>query len=336
MKQAAMALVVVWLTAFAHGQSGDPVVERLKAMTLEELLETEIRIPTLVGASRYEQTSVEAPASVSVVTRDDIRKYGYRTIIEALRSLRGFTFLNDRALYLLGARGFNDPSDINSRVLVMVDGHRTNDSFYDTGILGTEFPVDIDLVERIEVVRGPISALYGSNAFLALVNIITRDGHDVGKGELSTSYGSFDTIKGRLTLGHQFRNGPEFLISGSFFDTQGPDEIYFPEYDAPETNNGIAEHDGDKATRVFGKLSFLDFTLGATWFSRETDDPTGQFTVFNDPLVDNRGRRWTLDLKYEHTFGEDCEVAARISYDKEEYEWIGQWAYTVDSSDPNM
>jgi len=313
----------------AQGDESDSLLaEELRWLEAEGMV---IEIPTVVGASRFEQSSVKAPASVSVVTRDQIKKYGYRTLAELLRSLRGFTFNYDRTLTLVGVRGFNHPEDLNTRVLVMVDGHRINDNLYDSGLAGTDLPLDIDLIERVEVVRGPISALYGSNAFLALINIITREPADIGSLELCGSYGSFDAMKGRLTCGHVFENGPEFMISGTFLDSQGPDELYFPEFDDPATNNGIAEHNGDKDIDVFGKVSLMDFTLSGVFGRRDNDDPTGQFgTIFNDPLYNNRDAHWYLDLNYQHVFGEDWDIMARLFYDHYRFDWIAAYGPPVE------
>jgi iron complex outermembrane receptor protein len=113
----------------------------------------------------------EAPSSVTIVTSEDIRRYGYRTLAELLRSVRGFYTSYDRSYTSLGVRGFGQPGDYNSRILLLLDGHRLNDNIYDSAMLGTEFILDIDLIERVEISRGPGSSLYGNNAFFAVVKL---------------------------------------------------------------------------------------------------------------------------------------------------------------------
>src|SRR6266699_2834590 len=73
-----------------------------------------------------------------------------------------------------GVRGVNRPETYNSRVLLLIDGLRTNNNVYEQAMLGTEFPLDVDLIERVEIVRGPSSSLYGTSAFFAVINVITR------------------------------------------------------------------------------------------------------------------------------------------------------------------
>ena len=88
--------------------------------------------------------------------------------------MRGFYVTNDRNYSYLGVRGFSRPGDYNARILLLVDGHRMNDNVFGSALLGTEFPLDVDLIERIEIIRGPSSSLYGTSAFLAVINVITE------------------------------------------------------------------------------------------------------------------------------------------------------------------
>src|SRR3954452_11166967 len=144
-------------------------------------------------ASKHLQSGTDAPSSVTVITADEIQKHGYRTLADILQTVRGFFVTYDRNYSSLGVRGFARPGDLNTRVLLLVDGHRLNDNIYDEAMLGTEFPVDIDLISRIEVIRGPVSSLYGSNALVAVVNIITRRGRNLNGLELSSEAASFNT-----------------------------------------------------------------------------------------------------------------------------------------------
>ncbi len=126
------------------------------------------------SASMYLQSDREAPSSVTVITAEQIRQFGYRTLADALRSVRGFDVTYDRNYYYVGVRGFSRPGGYNDQILLLINGHRLNDNVYDSAQLGTAFPLDVDLIERIEIVRGPSSSLYGASAFLAVVNVIQK------------------------------------------------------------------------------------------------------------------------------------------------------------------
>src|SRR6185295_19857877 len=197
------------------------------------------------SASKRVQSLREAPSAVSIVTAAEIREHGYRTLADVLRSLPSFYVTEDRRYSYIGVRGFDRPGDYGARVLLLLDGLRTNDNVFEQAYVGEEFLVDIDLVERIEVVRGPSAAIYGSSAFFAVVNVVTRHGRDFQGGELSAGTSSFGTHGGRATYGRRLDGGLEFLVSASFSESGGQ-RLYFPEFDAPETGHGIADRiDGE-------------------------------------------------------------------------------------------
>ena len=147
----------------------------LTALPLEQLMRLEV-----VTASRFPQRLSQAPGSVTVITADDIRLYGHRTLADVLRSVPGVHVSYDRNYSYIGVRGLATTGDYNSRVLLLIDGVRANDNIYDQASLGTDFPVDLDLVERIEFAHGPGSSVYGGNALLGVINVITGIAESIG------------------------------------------------------------------------------------------------------------------------------------------------------------
>lgn len=297
----------------------------LTELPLEQLMNISV-----YGASKYDQKLMEAPASVSIVNQDEIKKYGYRNLADILRSVRGFFVTNDRNYQYLGVRGFNRPGDYNTRILLMVDGHRLNDGIYDQAPVGYDFPVDIDLIDRVEVIRGPSSSIYGTNAFFAVVNVITRNGRELSAKsnglEVSGDGGSFFSYKGRLTYGKQWAEGPEVLVSGSYYDSRGP-KLFFSEFNTPESRNGVARNcDFERFQSAFSKFSFKDFTLTGAYHNREKGIPTGSYGVdFGDPRNRTIDTRAFMDLKYNRTFANDWQVLARLSYDH--YPYTGHYFF---------
>jgi iron complex outermembrane receptor protein len=301
-------------------------VSGITDISVEQLMN--IEVPTVNGACKFEQKITDAPSAVSIVTADEIKKYGYRTLADILRSVRGFYITYDRNYNYLGVRGFNRPGDLNSRILLLLDGHRLNDNIYDTATIGTEFPLDIDLIERVEIIRGPSSSLYGTSAFLAVINIISRQGKDMKGTEIAGSAGSQDTYSGRLSYGTKYRNGLEMLISGSGFQSSGAKGLYYREYDSPATNNGIADHgDGDKNYSFFSKFSFKDITLTGAYASRKKEIPTGSFgVIFNDDRNNTIDSHGFVDLKYLVSLNRKSDLTIRAFYD--DYEYRGDYVYS--------
>lgn len=288
----------------------------LTQLNLEQLMN--IRV---TGASKYSQKLSEAPADVSIVTADQIKKLGFRTLAEILRSVRGLYFTYDRNYSYQGIRGFGRFGDYNSRILLLVDGHRINDNIYDSALIGNEFPLDIDLIKRVEIIRGPGSSLYGTNAFFAVINVITRNGRGLKGFEVAGAGGSFGTYRTRVSYGNKFANGLEVLVSGSTFGSPGHD-LYFPQFDSPDTNNGIAHNcDFEWAPSAFTKIAYRDFLLTGLYQIREKGIPTGTYDViFNDPRNLTDDMRAYVEFKYEHAFANQWKVMARLYYDRYNYD----------------
>ncbi|MBL9126656.1 MAG: TonB-dependent receptor [Verrucomicrobiales bacterium] len=292
------------------------------ALSLEEL--GAVVVPTVVGASKYAQKASDAPSSVSVVTRQDIREYGYRTLSEILAGVRGLYVTTDRAYQFLGIRGINRLGDYGGRTLLNIDGHRLNEPIYDSAFLGQEFPLDVDLIERVEVIRGPGSALYGNNAFFGVVNVVTRDPGGFGdRGvEASTSYGSFDTFTARASTGQVFTNGVEVLLSASYLESDGAEELHYP----PSVSAGFPGriergHDGTRAGNFFASTSYRGFTLEGLYGRRDKELANGGYgALFGDERNVVWDERAYLEGRFEREFGEDWRLTSRVYVDRYAYD----------------
>ncbi len=301
-----LLLLLLHLTCFAQNQAKD-----LSEASLEEL--TNIQV---YSASKHLQNASDAPSSVTVVTADEIQKYGYRTLADILQSVRGFYVTYDRDYSFVGVRGFGRLGDSNNRILVLIDGHRINDNVFGEPYLGTEFLVDVDLIERVEIIRGPSSSLYGADAFFAVINVITRKPPQMKGVELSFTPASFGTYQGRATYGAQYR-GLDLLLSGTFYNSRGQ-TLFYPQFDSPVTNYGITRNtDYESFQHILATLSFHGFTLQGLFSARDKGVPTAYFgALFNDPRTQNYDYHQYLDLSYQHSIGDKWDLTARTSYDQ--------------------
>lgn len=117
-----------------------------------------------------------APSSVTVISAEEIRRFGYRTLADLLENTAGFTVDSDRGVEYAGARGFRGPGDSNNRILILLDGHPLNDEWGGSSAISEGLGVNLIRAQRVEIVRGPGSALYGSNALFGVVNIVSASG----------------------------------------------------------------------------------------------------------------------------------------------------------------
>jgi outer membrane receptor for ferrienterochelin and colicins len=300
-----LAICAATATAFAQQTAKD-----LSDASLEELSNIQV-----YSASKHMQSASDAPASVTVVTADEIQKYGYRNLADILRSVPGFYVTYDRDYTFVGVRGFGRLGDWNSRILVLIDGHRINNNVLGQAMLGNEFLVDVDMIERVEIVRGPSSSLYGANAFFAVINVITRTAKQVQDWEFSFQRGSFGTDEGRATYGHQFHD-LGVLLSGTFYNSSGQ-TLFFPQFDSPATNYGITrDTDYESYKHILATLTFDGFTLQGLFSTRDKGVPTAYFgAVFNDPADHNVDSHQYVSLDYQHPIGK-WQLDAGTSYDQ--------------------
>jgi len=277
-----------------------------EALSLEDLLSV-----TVYSASKYEQKAVEAPSSISVITGDEIRKYGYRTLQDALRNVTGFYVQNHGSYSTLGVRGFAPTGDSNGRILYLVNGHAINNNVDDSAPVGNDFPIDMDLVDRIEVVRGPSSSLYGADAFFGVVNVITK----IGKSGtmISAEAGSLGTYKETATYGLD-RNGTQAMFSATYWDTAAPGHL-----DTIEDPIGSPSAH-DQTRRAFAMVASHGFTLQAAASAAEQRVPPSAQWCGSCHQTDSHSTtfRGYVDLQYDHPVWKGVQLSARTYYDSYE------------------
>jgi iron complex outermembrane receptor protein len=199
--------------------------------------------------------------------------------------------------------------------------------------LGTEGVVDVDLIDRVEIIRGPSSSLYGTNAVFGVINIITKRGRDIRGLEVSGEYGSYQSYKGRVTYGNRFQNGLELLLSTSFYDSHGHHHLFFREFADPATNNGFVRNgDDDRFPYFFAKIAFRDFSLQGAFLSREKGIPTASYgTVFNTTRTRSVDEHGYVNITYNHEFANQLDLNARLYYDR--FYYRGDYLYDYETDD---
>lgn len=288
------------------------------------------KIPVVEAATLHTQTLEEAPASVTVITAGDIRKYGYRTLGEALSGVRGFYFSNDRMYDYSGVRGLAIPGDYNSRFLVMLNSHPLTENIYNSNnFFGQDFGLDMDMVERIEVIRGPSSALFGSNGMLAAINVITKSPVDHPLARASIEVGSFGERKAMMSASFDLGRGANLLLSGSIFNNTGR-SLFYPDFAAPETNGGVAENvDSQKGYHTLANLTWGRWNFTGYFNNRDILVPAGGGnTIFNSQGQHVRDSRNYVGVSYTRDAGDGAQVRWQLGYDQ--YRYGDRWDYPLE------
>ncbi len=263
------------------------------------------------SAARYVQTIAETPANVSVISRDDIRRYGYRSVADALKSLPG---VYDAASQwpALGVSGVAVPGDFGSRILYLVNGMPVYEPTYGGFFLDY---LDIESIERIEFVKGPGSALYGSGAVMGLVNLITHGAKDGAGGSAGVVAGSHGAAKLYVTRNAVGPRTNSFVAASTGY-SRGRD-IYLPELDTPAFNHaryqGVsANNDGARSARLFGRFTSGPAWLQAMLVTGTKRDPLASYaSSFNGRLM-LRESLAALEAGFTRDLGVGGQLNARV------------------------
>jgi outer membrane receptor protein involved in Fe transport len=317
------AAFLLGLPGRSYAQADDASRRDLNSLTLEQLMQVKVE-----GAALHPQTLQDAPASVTIITAEDIRKYGYRTLGEALASVRGFYVDNNRTYTTVGVRGFNLPGDYASHLLVMVNGHNMADNIFDFMLFfGDDFPIDMNLIKQVEIIRGPASALYGSNAMFATINIITKPPGELGPLTLTADTGSFGERRGQLTAATSI-GGANVLFSGSVYNNIGESPLFFPQFNARQTNFGNAVNmNGERGYHFFSSVVRGNWTVTAAAASHDQIQPISWGpAIFNNRGTQNVDKRGFVDAIYAREIAGGT-LRWRTYYDS--YRYVGRVEYPM-------
>lgn len=274
--------------------------------------------PPVKAASKSLASVDESPASITVISREELEAFGYQTLSEALASVRGIYLSNDRMYSYLGIRGFSPPGDLNTRVLILWDGHALNDVWAGQGFAGRDLDVDLDEVERIEIVRGPGSALYGTGAFFAVINLVPRDALRGNRNlEVTAGTGALGAYRAHAAASWSGDADTSVIVSGAAYDARG----------AELTRLGaesVFGQDSEKAYGASARARFGGFTLFARVNNRHKDIPTAPFgTLLNASGTRATDSRGFAELRWDKTFESGSSASVRGYYDGTRYR--GRW-----------
>lgn len=311
-------LALVINCTYARAQVPD-----LTAISFEDLASIQVS-----SASKFSQTTREAPSSVELITREDIRRHGWRKLSEALSSLTGIYSASDQVYDYLGTRGFLVPGDYNTRFLVLIDGQRTNDNVYEQGSFSDEFPLDLALVERIEYVPGPGSSIYGSNAIFGVINVITRRAEEMPPLQLAARLAQDGWRETRASGAIRLGSGASVLLSVTAADKAGRDLTYADPtggllgLGGATSPDGVA-HDLDRQRKrqFFGRYEDGNFSLTARHAERRVQPSSAPYgTLFDDAGLVIEDTSTALLGRFQKQLTEALGIDARLEFGEVTYQ----------------
>ena len=288
-------------------------------MSLEDLLKVNI-----VSAPKFAENPDQIPSVVSILTAEDIRLYGWRTLGAALHSLQGFNVTSDHTYAYGGVRGISQPGDYRPRLQILIDGQSINENIYAGAPVDSTFPLDIGLVERIEVIRGPSAAIYGGDAMFGVINVVTRSGASVG-GEAALALGSGADRRLRVSWGGQVGDN-EVLVSATGFAAHGS-TLSVDDVNGDGSRRDLHRIGGEDGGQLFAKVRGSDWHFSLIHAKRERIVPTASYDTIPDDLghaetdtytLFDLGKAWKLNAAntlHQHLYFGDYRYDGVFPYD---------------------
>ncbi len=287
---------VAWTAlAFVPALGQDDGSGYVTGLSLEELFDIEITI-----ASKTQETTANAPSAATVITRDQIERMGVSNLQELLNFVPGFQSTRDirnGQVAATQARG-RSKADISNDVLVLIDGQRINTS-HDGGANIFSRLMTLGNIKQVEVIRGPGSALYGSNAFLGVVNVVT----DNGLNEARVRSGENNAREISAAYANQWGDSRFALFSGAFKD-DGQDYALSDGQQTQDPREGFDiyakfERKGLQINARYQERRFEDFFQFNNLGNGLNFDKTWQASI-NAILTAYRNDRFKLDVTASH------------------------------------
>ncbi len=310
-----IAAICAMMAIFSVIAAAQEIGDELGDISLGDVLE----IKYLETATKRKMDLRKAPAIATVITADEIRNMGARDLMDVLKMVPGFGIsINEFGRHMFEVRGIR--TSTSEKILVMMDGHRLNESYTGSALAYIFGDISVDNARQIEIVRGPGSALYGANAFVAVVNIITKNPDDIDGVEIRAAGGNFDTKKLTLLGGKSF---DKFKIAGSvdYLDTDGPeadieaDRLAGKPFSASPGKTDLHR----EKKEAFLKVAYGDLTLKGHFADKERGSYIGWARALTDENTYRHKNFWT-ELGYSKSFTDRIYSSMRVYYDYLEQE----------------
>ncbi|HEY8218869.1 MAG TPA: TonB-dependent receptor [Methylobacter sp.] len=311
------------LNSFAFADSSAPNDDLEK-----ELAYLAAERQVVVTASKMEENVDKTVATTTVITQDDIAHIGARNLLDVLRLVPGIgitqTQFGWREIEVRGVKTL-----VSEKVLIMLNGHPLDHNLQNAGSIWVYDDLPVDTIKRVEVVRGPGSALYGANAFLAVINIITQDARDLDGVQTSAGWGSFDTQQYRASWGKQFDNSAEAALHFNFTDTNG---INSPIPADSLSIQGLNSSAPGRSQLTEGRydlewqLGYQDFKLDGRYINKKTGTFFGTATILSDDRTQQDYNDYFLRLSRTWRIQDKFTVDTQIFHDFFSYDNTWQFA----------
>jgi iron complex outermembrane receptor protein len=269
---------------------------------------------TVTVATKTKMNIDDAPSIVSVVTEDQIKNSGAKNLSEVLRQVAGFNVYQNPSYPddVISIRGLGGAG--NASFKIMVNGHSVDNPYNPNNDIVFSFPVN--LIKKIEIIRGPGSALYGNSAMNGVINIITKDAKN--PSAISAEYGSFGTHGGTGQVSYS-KNDFSMFLFGDAVKTDGDPQLIGKDaasFMFPPGHSlapGYSNEDF-QLYNFFTKFAYKDFYLTGMYSGGHRENPVGITNMLTDDN-DIRNKYAFAEAGYESALTDKIRLSAKVYYD---------------------
>jgi len=304
-----VGVLVLDSSAFAAAASNDDLEKELAYLAAERQV--------VITASKIEEHVDKTIATTTVITQNDIQHIGARNLLDVLRLVPGIgitqTQFGWREIEVRGVKTLT-----SEKVQIMLNGHPLDHNLQNAGSGWVYDDLPVDTIKRVEVVRGPGSALYGANAFLAVINIITQNAKDLNGVQTSAGWGSFDTQQYRASWGKQFDNSAEAALHFNFTDTNGINSSIPADSLSVQGLNSVAPGKSQLTEGRYDlewQLGYQDFKLDGRYINKKAGTFFGAATILSDDRTQQDHNNYFLRLSRTWKIQDNFTLDTQIFHD---------------------
>jgi len=290
-------------------------------MSFETLMKIKVKT-----TSKKEENIEDSPGVVTVITSGQIKELGAKNLDDILKTVPGvFSFENYFSLSQQYSFRGNLSEDYNTKVLFMINGHPSYHT--QNGTFFTDM-VPIEIIDRVEIIKGPVSVLYGTNALTGVINVITKPNLKDSRKKLNVQTGSFSTLEGKFNLSEQWAEA-NIVLSAAIKKQQGYKNTITDQQDW-QTWTGYKGGGGETVnyeeyTQVFAQINYSNWALDINYFDQDKSSKYGIMPslYFSVPNFDID--IFSADFRYQDSYSTQLKFRYVLRLDSFDY------AYTVNN-----
>jgi outer membrane cobalamin receptor len=306
--QKANQYIILSAFLFANSSSYASDVNTQTMTALQEEIKWLQEETYITTATKTLENINKSGATVSVISAEDLKNMGARNLMDALKRLPGLG-INQMTMGMSAVEVRGVKTDFGEKVLFLMNGHPINNNLVNGGAHSSYNNFMIDDIKRVEVLRGPGSALYGANAFVAVINIITKDVSDINGPKVTLGAGSYQSKKLNMQLGESYGQ-LDLTANLNIYDTDG----FKGDVESDAIGASGKSDYWNQRYDLGMQLAYGDYSLQAKYIKRQSGPFLGANNVLNDDS-EQEYIDYFVEFAYQRALSNQLTFSSKLYFD---------------------